>query len=280
MGEVGCLKDGIFQNLQVGGTGMLFQKSDIVNTSGVLLNTRLPKTSILDFTSRTEFLDEFSRTLGTKTVTGHTDTTGKYSTGTTTYVATVTDGSAGSTQTIVKGGAGNSVFPSGGNRCTAFVTDDRDDDSIQLQSIGDPFSVTDDTEFYMETRFKVDDKVTTDLIIGLASIHAATIDGVDDGIYFIVADGVATVTAVVEKNTNTTAATLHTLVNDTFVTLGLYKSAGNGTVKLYLNGVATAATLAMTNLPDDVEIVPTIAFQNGSAAASTLTMDYLYILNR
>ena len=189
MAEVGCLKDGCFQNLEVSATGMLAQKRDIVDSSGVLLNTRLPKTSIFDLTARTEFLDEFSMTLGTTTLTGHTDATGKYSTGTTTYVATVTDGSNGSTQTIVSGGAGNTVFPSGGNRCTAFVTDADDDDSIELQSIGDPFTVTDDTEFYMETRFKVDDKLTTDLIIGLASVDTAVIDGMDDGIYFHVGDG-------------------------------------------------------------------------------------------
>ena len=281
MAEVGCLKDGHFQNLEIGDNGILFQKSNIVDSSKVLFNTLLPKTSIFDYTPRTEFLDDFSMTLGTKTVSGHTDTTGKYSSGTTTYVATMTDGSAGSTQTIVLGGVGNTVFPGRGNRCTAFVTDADDDDSMELQSIGDPFEVTDSTEFYMETRFKINSKLTTDLIIGLSAIDTDVITATDDGIYFILVDGGAgVVKATVEKSGTATASnSLGLMVDDTFKTFGMYKST-DGIITLYVDGVKSAVTLANTNLPDDVPLVPTIAFQNGDGTASTLTLDYLYILNR
>ena len=281
MAESGCLRDLAVQNLEVSGTGSVNFKSDIVNSSGVPLSTVLPKTSILDNTGRTEFLDDFSRILNTAALTA----SGTLNTGAATYVATITDGDAdtASTQTLAATGVGTTVFPKGNNLALALLIDDKDDDSIELQATSQTFRVTDNTEFYMETRFKVNEASTCDLIVGLAAVDTTVIDAVSDGIYFLVRSDVFphTVTAVVEKdNTATVSGALVTLGDDAYVTLGLYKSAGNNTITLLVNGADSGVTLAMTNLPDDEDVVPTVAFQNGSAAASTLTMDYLYVLNR
>jgi hypothetical protein len=279
MAESGCLRDLAVQNLEVSGTGSINFKSDIVNSSGVPLSTVLPKTSVLDNTSRSEFLDDFSRIHNTADLTA----SGRFSTGAASYTATLIDGSAGSTQSIVATGVGTSVFPSGNVGATAFVTDEDDNDGIELQATANSFNVTDNTEFYMETRFKVDDVDTCDLIVGLAAVDTDVIGAVSDGIYFLVKDSDAdgTVTANVEKGgTVTESSDLVTLADDTYVTLGLYKSAGNNTVTLLVNGADSGVTLAMTNLPDGAAVFPTVAFKNGSAAVSTLTMDYLYALNR
>jgi hypothetical protein len=99
---------------------------------------------------------------------------------------------------------------------------------------------------------------------------------VTDGVFFIKADGAATVDFRVEKNnTATTASAIATMANDTFIRLGFYYD-GASAVQYFVNGTYTGSSVT-TNLPDDEDMTVTIAIQNGEAAAKTMTVDYVYV---
>jgi hypothetical protein len=95
-------------------------------------------------------------------------------------------------------------------------------------------------------------------------------------VFFIKADGAATVNFLVEKNnTATTASSVATMANDTFIRLGFYYD-GVSAVQYFVNG-ANAGSSVTTNLPDDEDLTVTFAIQNGEAVAKTMTVDYIYV---
>ena len=101
-----------------------------------------------------------------------------------------------------------------------------------------------------------------------------------DGIYFVSADGVATIDLVCRKNAttgSTSKASFATLANDTFVVLTWYY---DGAGKLYggLNGT-TIAVLGVANYFPDVILAPLLAIQAGEAGAETMTIDYVFAAN-
>ena len=72
----------------------------------------------------------------------------------------------------------------------------------------------------------------------------------------------------------------HTLVADTYVTLGLYY---NGTtIQGYINGTATgtaisAADIAAADFPAADVLVPTFALKNAAADDVTVTLDWIRV---
>lgn len=196
------------------------------------------------------------------------------------YTATIVDidSAGGATQTIVAGPTTSSVR---GYHSTALqlTTDGKENDGIQLQAPLHPFTVTDAKEFYMETKFKVNDADGVDLYIGLADIVTTVIGGVTDGIGFRVADGSTKVSGNLRKNSTETQNELTTLalVDDTYVKLGLLKRANSSTVEFYVNDVLSATTItSVANLPNDEAIYPTIALLTGADADAILTIEYFY----
>jgi hypothetical protein len=184
------------------------------------------------------------------------------------YVAanwTVTETQAGATQALTDGDGGLLLITN-----TAA-----DDDLVALQKVGESYRFASGKELFFEARLKVSDATQSDVVIGL-QITDTTPLNVTDGVFFIKADGSTSVSLLVEKdNTATTTASVATMVNDTFISLGFYYD-GVSSIQYSVNGVV-AGTSVTTNLPDDEDLTVSIALQNGEAVAKTMTVDYVFV---
>jgi hypothetical protein len=178
---------------------------------------------------------------------------------------TVTETQAGATQALTDGDGGLLLITN-----TAA-----DNDLVSLQKVGESFRFASGKPLFFEARFKVSDATQSDVVIGLQITDTTPLD-VTDGVFFIKADGAATVDFLVEKNnTATTASAVATMANDTFIRLGFYYD-GISAVQYFVNG-SIAGSSVTTNLPDDEDMTITIAIQNGEAVAKTMTVDYVYV---
>jgi hypothetical protein len=178
---------------------------------------------------------------------------------------TVTETDAGATQALTDGDGGLLLITN-----TAA-----DNDLVSLQKKGESFRFATGKALFFEARFKVSDATQSDVVIGLQITDTTPLD-VTDGVFFIKADGAATVDFLVEKNnTATTASAVATMANDTYIRLGFYYD-GVSAVQYFVNG-SIAGSSVTTNLPDDEDMTITIAIQNGEAVAKTMTVDYVYV---
>lgn len=178
---------------------------------------------------------------------------------------TVTETDAGATQALADGDGGLLLITN-----TAA-----DNDLVSLQKKGESFRFESGKALFFEARFKVSDATQSDVVIGLQITDTTPLD-VTDGVFFIKADGAATVDFRVEKNnTATTASAMATMANDTYIRLGFYYD-GSSAVQYFVNGTYTGSSVT-TNLPDDEDMTVTIAIQNGEAVAKTMTVDYIYV---
>ena len=113
--------------------------------------------------------------------------------------------------------------------------------------------------------------------MGLHITDTSPLD-VTDGIFFISADGAATVDLSVEKdNTATTASSIATMANDTFITLSWFIDPNTSNVHYSVNN-AEPLVLADTNLPNDEDLTISFGIQNGEAVAKTMTVDYINVM--
>jgi hypothetical protein len=178
---------------------------------------------------------------------------------------TVTETDAGATQALTDGDGGLLLITN-----TAA-----DNELVSLQKKGESFRFEAGKALFFEARFKVSDATQSDVVIGLQITDTTPLD-VTDGVFFIKADGAATVDFRVEKNnTATTASAMATMADDTYIRLGFYYD-GSSEVQYFVNGTYTGSSVT-TNLPDDEDMTITIAIQNGEAAAKTMTVDYVYV---
>ena len=178
---------------------------------------------------------------------------------------TVTETDAGATQALTDGDGGLLLITN-----TAA-----DNDLVSLQKKGESFRFATGKALFFEARFKVSDATQSDVVIGLQITDTTPLD-VSDGVFFIKADGAATVNFLVEKNnTATTASAIATMADDTYIRLGFYYD-GSSAVQYFVNGTYTGSSVT-TNLPDDEDMTVTIAIQNGEAVAKTMTVDYIYV---
>lgn len=187
-----------------------------------------------------------------------------------TYTAaqwTVTETSATATQALADGDGG-----------WLLLTNSTEDNSLNaLQKVGESFLMESGKQAFFKARFKVSDATQSDVVIGLQITDATPLD-VSDGIYFLKADGAATVDLVCRKNATTgsnTATAVATLSDDTFVTLGWYYD-GQGNLSYSVNNSVTGSLSASSSYLPDTELTVSFAIQNGEAAAKTMTVDYIY----
>jgi hypothetical protein len=155
-----------------------------------------------------------------------------------------------------------------------ITTAGNEDDGDAFQLVSEGFKYVAGKSMFCQIRFKASDVTQSDFVFGLQLTDTTPLD-VTDGIFFLKADGAATVDFLVEKNnTATTSSAIATLANDTFVTLGFYYDGSSSDIKYLVNGTVVGASV-LTNVPDDEELALSFAFQNGAAAAKTITIDYV-----
>ena len=184
------------------------------------------------------------------------------------WTVTTTEAGTGSASEAVTSSAGGALL-------LTNAAGDNDLDFLQLK--GEAFRLSASKKAYFSARFKVSDATQSDFVMGLHITDTSPLD-VTDGIFFISADGAATLDFQVEKdNTATTTSSVATMANDTFITVSwfidpdrdaLYYSINNGTP---LKSVAT-------NLPNDEDLTISFGIQNGEAVAKTMTIDYITMM--
>lgn len=158
-----------------------------------------------------------------------------------------------------------------------------DNDSIQLQQVGESFALTAGKRAFFKARFKVSDATQSDLIIGLCvtdtTLMGATAGaGVTDGIFFSKDDGVATLDVQCQKNATTgqtRSAGVATLANDTFVTVA-WAYDGKSEVAYFVNDVQLGTLAGTAAYLPDTTLAVSFGLMNGEAVAKTMTVDYLF----
>jgi hypothetical protein len=188
-----------------------------------------------------------------------------------TYVAgdwTVTETDAAATQALTAGDGGLLLITN-----TAA-----DNDLVALQKNPAAFTFTAGKKTFFRCRFKVSDATQSDLVFGLQVVDATPLD-VTDGIYFLKADGAATVDFICRKNASTgsiTTSAVATMVDDTFIELGFYYD-GQSKVVYEVNGSVLGSLDASSTYLPDTTCTVSFALQNGEAVAKTMTVDYVYV---
>lgn len=154
-----------------------------------------------------------------------------------------------------------------------ITNDDADNDADFFQKVGESFLFVAGKQLWFKARFKVSNATQSDVIMGL-QITDTTPLAVTDGVYFIKADDAATMDFVVVKNsTATTASAIATLANATYLTVAFHYD-GVSAIKYFVDDVHLGTSVT-TNLVDDEEMTISFGIQNGSAAARTMSVDYV-----
>ena len=179
-------------------------------------------------------------------------------------ITTTEDGTGSATEALADG--------DGGLLLVTNAAGDNDHDFFQLVKEGYKYEAGKQLAFHM--RFKTNDATQTDIVAGLQLTDTSPLD-VTDGIFFLKADGAATISFIVEKNSTQSTLTLpNSLADDTFMPLGFVYDPKDQKFHVFQNNVL-AGTVVSTNAPDDEELALSFGIQNGAAAAKTLTVDYI-----
>lgn len=155
-----------------------------------------------------------------------------------------------------------------------ITNDDANDDVDNLQMTEENWLLESGKQVWYETRIKVADANDCDMFVGLA-ITDTTCRDASNKVGFLLADGSAALSAVNTKaSTSETTASIHTVVDATYVVLGFHYD-GKNKIEYYVDRSLKATHT--TNIPDDENLAVSINIQNGAAAANTMHIDYIYV---
>lgn len=183
------------------------------------------------------------------------------------------------TITTTEAGSGNAseALTSQAGGALLLTNDDADNDLDFLQLKGESFKLSSSKRAYFSARFKVSDATQSDFVMGL-QITDTTPLATTDGVFFIKDDGDTNLDFIVEKDSTSTDTTaIHTMADDTFVTVAWFIDPDASKVFYSVNN-AEPVSVVNTNLPDDEELTVSFGIQNGAAAAKTMTIDYVNVM--
>lgn len=174
-------------------------------------------------------------------------------------------GAGDTTQVLDSGVAGGDLL---------ITTAGNENDGLQAQLKGEAFKLVANKPLYFGTRMKISEATQSDFMVGLAITTAGPdiLGGVTDGVYFRKVDGTTSAYFVLEKNSTETSTSAWTAATSDYVTLEFFF---DGTyVNFWVDGVKGTRP-AITNLCQDEELTPSIAFLNGSAQSNTCRFDWI-----
>lgn len=159
-----------------------------------------------------------------------------------------------------------------------ITTDTAENDGINMQMVGESYSFNGQYPMYFGIRFKVSEASESDFLVGMAITDTDLVTAVTDGAYFRKIDGSTVVNFVLEKDSLESTTSVDVCVADAWVTYEFYY---NGfTISAYVDDVllATFDAASATNMPDDEDLTPSIHFLTGAAAAETMNVDWLRVI--
>lgn len=158
-----------------------------------------------------------------------------------------------------------------------ITTDDKENDGAGIQLRGEAFDLASGNFTYFGIKLQVNDATQTDMLVGLCITDTTLLGGMTDGVYFECLDGSTDINFVLEKNSTetTSAAAVGTLADATDIVL---EFVFDGTyVDAWVDG-ELQTRLAVTNLPSDEQLTPSIEFLTGEAAAQTLSVAWWRVI--
>tara|TARA_A100001515_G_scaffold121628_1_gene104866 strand:- start:99 stop:815 length:717 start_codon:yes stop_codon:yes gene_type:complete len=184
------------------------------------------------------------------------------------WTITTTEAGSGNASEAVTSQAGGALL---------ITNDDADNDADFFNLKGESFKLSSSKRAYFSARFKVSDATQSDFVMGLQITDTSPL-AVSDGVFFIKDDGDTNLDFIVEKDSTSTDTTaVHTMEDDTFVTVAWYIDPDASKVYYSINN-GEPVGVVNTNLPDDEELTVSFGIQNGAAAAKTMTIDYVNVL--
>ena len=151
------------------------------------------------------------------------------------WTVTTTEAGTGSASEAVTSSAGGALL-------LTNAAGDNDLDFLQLK--GEAFRLSASKKAYFSARFKVSDATQSDFVMGVHITDTTPLD-VTDGIFFISADGAATLDFQVEKdNTATTTSSVATMANDTFITTSWFIDPDRDALYYSINNAAPLESVA------------------------------------
>jgi hypothetical protein len=187
------------------------------------------------------------------------------------FTITTTEAGTGSATEALESGAGGFLK-------LTNAAGDNDLDFLQLK--GEAFKYVAGKNLFFKAKFKVSDATQSDFVMGLGITDTTPLD-TTDGIFFIKADGAATMDHLIEKNNSaTTNSGVATIADDTFVTAAFHYdpsgNGGDGSMRIFIDDVFVKEETTLTNIPDDEEMTISFGIQNGEAVAKTMSIDYVF----
>ena len=181
------------------------------------------------------------------------------------------------TLTATSAGSGTSAItvPDADGGLARITTAANENDGIYAEWISETFKLESGKKTWMKCRLSVGDAAQSDWLIGLHSTdttpHDATLRYIFESV-----DGSAAVYFNNDNNTtDSDSSTLHTMVDDTFVTLAAYYDGGT-TIQLFVDD-APVSTMTGITVPA-AEMAVGFGYINGAAGAETADVDYILVV--
>lgn len=162
------------------------------------------------------------------------------------------------------------VAGDGGILSLANSAANNDLDSLQLTAA--TFQVVQGQQAWFKARFNISNATNAALIVGLIQTTTTPLT-VTDGIYFRKSAASTTLNFITASASTLTTVNAGVLANTTYANVGWWYD-GISTVKAFVNGNPVGQSL--TNLPFATNLNLTLAVSNGTAAANTLLIDYVF----
>ena len=182
-------------------------------------------------------------------------------------------------------GANTVAIQNGNGGIITLLTAGADDDEVALQKIAAGISTEawlfdPDKRFFVEILATLSEVLLSEILIGLAITDTTLLAGHADGISFRKAEGAGLVTLVSEKNSVEVSGDVGTIVDATAFRLQAYYDGQGSDGRLYgaLDGAVGSFSEPNASFPDDEELTISFAVRAGEAAAKTLTMDRIVVI--
>jgi len=160
-----------------------------------------------------------------------------------------------------------------------------DNDEVALQHVAagvssESYLFDPDKRFFIEFLGTLSEVLLSEILIGISITDATLLPAPTDGIYFHKAEAAGLVTLDARKNDLEVSGSVGTIVDATAFRLQAFYDGQGSDGRLYgaLDGAVGSFTEPDTTFPDDELLTVSFAVRAGEAAAKTLTLDRIVVI--